>query len=154
VLFRSDNQTRHTYGFLAFDSPKKNAFKGMPSTLDNRTTPDEFRNYIWSATVFHLGAAMADILGILGGMMVAYFYLDISFIAFYNRMADTLMLRDIILGIVKSLVFAGLIVQTSTYFGLHVKGGAVGVGKYTTKAVVSSIFYVILADSAMSLLFY
>jgi len=63
VLFGPDNQTRHTYGFLAFDSPKKNAFKGMPSTLDNRTTPDEFRNYIWSATVFHLGAAMADILG-------------------------------------------------------------------------------------------
>lgn len=97
---------------------------------------------------------MANILGILGGMVVAYFYLDISPIAFYHRMVDSLLLRDLITGIIKSLVFAGLIVQTSTFYGLHVKGGAVGVGKYTTKAVVTSIFLVILADSILGLLFY
>lgn len=97
---------------------------------------------------------LADIFGILGGMVVAYLYLDISFVAFYYRMADSLLLRDIITGIIKSLVFAGFIVQTSTFFGLHVEGGAVGVGKYTTKAVVASIFLVILADSALGLIFY
>jgi len=97
---------------------------------------------------------LADILGILGGMVVAYFYLDISPVAFYHRMSDSLMLKDIITGIIKSLVFAGLIVQTSTFFGLHVSGGAVGVGKYTTKAVVTSIFLVILADSILGLIFY
>ncbi len=97
---------------------------------------------------------MADIFGIFGGMMVAYFYLDISFFVFFHRMADSLMLKDIATGIIKSLVFAGLIVQTSTFFGLHVEGGAVGVGRFTTKAVVTSIFLVILADSAMGLLFY
>jgi len=97
---------------------------------------------------------LADIFGIFGGMVVAYFYLDISFFAFFHRMADSLLLRDIITGIIKSLVFAGIIVQTSTFFGLHVEGGAVGVGKFTTKAVVTSIFLVILADSAMGLLFY
>jgi len=97
---------------------------------------------------------LADIFGILGGMVVAYFYLDISFVSFYNRMSDSLLFKDIITGIIKSLVFAGLIVQTSTFFGLHVEGGAVGVGKFTTKAVVVSIFLVILADSALGLLFY
>jgi phospholipid/cholesterol/gamma-HCH transport system permease protein len=97
---------------------------------------------------------MADIFGIFGGMMVAYFYLDISFFVFFHRMADSLLLKDIITGIIKSLVFAGIIVQTGTFFGLHVEGGAVGVGKYTTRAVVTSIFLVILADSAMGLLFY
>lgn len=97
---------------------------------------------------------LADILGILGGMVVAYFYLDIAPIAFYHRMGDSLMFKDIITGITKSLVFAGLIVQTSTFFGLSVSGGAVGVGQYTTKAVVVSIFLVILADSIMGLIFY
>ncbi|MCB0281095.1 MAG: MlaE family lipid ABC transporter permease subunit [Calditrichae bacterium] len=97
---------------------------------------------------------LADILGILGGMVVAYFYLDISPVSFYYRMADSLMFKDIITGIIKSLVFAGLIVQTSTFFGLSVRGGAVGVGKYTTKAVVISIFLVILSDSIMGLIFY
>lgn len=97
---------------------------------------------------------MSNIFGIFGGMMVAYFYLDISFASFYFRMTDALLLRDIMTGIIKSLVFAGIIVQTSAFFGLHVEGGAVGVGKYTTKAVVTSIFFVILADSALGLLFY
>ncbi|KAA3617001.1 MAG: MlaE family lipid ABC transporter permease subunit [Calditrichaeota bacterium] len=97
---------------------------------------------------------LADIFGIFGGMIVAFLYLDISFFSFFHRMADSLLLRDIITGIIKSLVFAGIIVQTGTFFGLHVEGGAVGVGKFTTKAVVTSIFLVILADAIMGLLFY
>lgn len=97
---------------------------------------------------------LADILGILGGMVVAYLYLDISLQVFYSRMVSVLYFKDIITGIIKSLVFGGIIVQTSAYFGLIVSGGAVGVGKYTTKAVVTSIFLVILADSVLGLLFY
>lgn len=97
---------------------------------------------------------LANICGIFGGMVVAYFYLNISFASFYFRMSDSLLFKDIMTGIIKSLVFAGLIVQTSAFFGLHVEGGAVGVGKYTTKAVVVSIFLVILADSILGLIFY
>lgn len=99
-------------------------------------------------------AILADIAGILGGVIVVYFYLDISPVTFYNSMVETLRLQDILNGIIKSLVFAGLIVQTSSFYGLQVRGGAVGVGKYTTKAVVTSIFLVILADSFLGLLFY
>jgi phospholipid/cholesterol/gamma-HCH transport system permease protein len=97
---------------------------------------------------------ISNIFGIFGGMVVAYFYLDISFASFYFRMTDALLARDIMTGIIKSLVFAGIIVQTSAFYGLHVEGGAVGVGKFTTKAVVTSIFFVIIADSALGLLFY
>lgn len=97
---------------------------------------------------------LANIFGIFGGMVVAYFYLDIPFASFYSRMADSLLMRDIATGIIKSLVFAGIIVQTSAFNGLNATGGAVGVGKYTTKAVVSSIFFVIIADSILGLIFY
>jgi len=97
---------------------------------------------------------LADILGIAGGMLIAYFYLDLSFMVFYNRMVEVLYFKDILTGILKSLVFAAIIVQTAAYFGFHVKGGAEGVGKYTTSAVVTAIFLVILADSIIGLIFY
>jgi phospholipid/cholesterol/gamma-HCH transport system permease protein len=97
---------------------------------------------------------IADVLGIMGGMTVAYFYLDIQFPVFYNRMVDVLFFKDLFTGFLKSLVFAGLIVQTASYFGFHVTGGAEGVGRSTTSAVVASIFLVILADSALGLIFY
>jgi phospholipid/cholesterol/gamma-HCH transport system permease protein len=97
---------------------------------------------------------MADIMGILGGMVVAYFYLDLSVIVFYHRMVEVLFFKDIVTGIIKSLVFAGIIVHTASYYGFQVRGGAEGVGRYTTSAVVASIFLVILADSILGLIFY
>ncbi len=97
---------------------------------------------------------LANILGIFGGMVVAYFYLDIGFQVFINRMTESLYNRDIIIGIVKSLVFACIIVLTGSFFGLMVNKGAEGVGKVTTQAVVVSISLVFIADSIMGLLFY
>lgn len=97
---------------------------------------------------------LADIMGILGGIVVAYFYLDLSIIVFYHRMVEVLYFKDIATGIVKSLVFAAIIVQTASYYGFRVQGGAEGVGRSTTSAVVASIFLVILADSILGLIFY
>jgi len=97
---------------------------------------------------------IANIMGILGGMFIAFVSLDISPQVFVNRMAETLVNRDIFIGIVKSLVFAVLIVLTGSFYGLRVKEGAEGVGKVTTTAVVVSITLVMVADSIMGLLFY
>ena len=97
---------------------------------------------------------MANIMGILGGMLIAFFYLDITPQVFINRMSESLYNRDIFIGIFKSLVFAFIIVLTGSFYGLRVKEGAEGVGKVTTKAVVASITLVMIADSIMGLLFY
>ncbi len=97
---------------------------------------------------------LADILGILGGMIISYLYLDISPAIFFQRTIDSIIFRDLVTGFIKSLIFAGLIVVTASYYGFRVKGGAEGVGKITTASVVTSIFLVILADSALGLLFY
>jgi phospholipid/cholesterol/gamma-HCH transport system permease protein len=97
---------------------------------------------------------IADCLGIFGGMIISYFYLDISPVVFYNRMSDSLIFRDILTGFVKSVIFAGLIVITGSFYGFRVKGGSEGVGRITTASVVTSIFLVILADSILGLLFY
>jgi phospholipid/cholesterol/gamma-HCH transport system permease protein len=97
---------------------------------------------------------LANLMGIIGGMVVAYFYLDISPDIFMNRMSESLFIRDILTGFAKSLFFAGIIVLTGTYYGFHVDKGAEGVGKVTTSAVVVAITLVIIADSIFGLLFY
>ncbi|MEA1896818.1 MAG: ABC transporter permease [Bacteroidota bacterium] len=97
---------------------------------------------------------LGDIMGILGGMLIAMGYLDISPLVFFHRMEESLYLKDIIFGVIKSLVFSYLIVITGSYFGLQSQKGASEVGKVTTNAVVVSISLVILADSIMGLLIY
>jgi phospholipid/cholesterol/gamma-HCH transport system permease protein len=97
---------------------------------------------------------IADILGIAGGLVIAVVYLDISPVVFVHRMQESLYMKDIIFGVIKSIVFAYLIVITGSYFGFRVKQGAEGVGKVTTIAVVVSISLVIIADSIMGLIFY
>ncbi len=97
---------------------------------------------------------LADVLGILGGMLVAFHFLDISPIVFINRIGSVLENRDIIIGVFKSLVFISIVVLTGSFFGLRVERGAEGVGLVTTKAVVVSITLVIIADSILGLIFY
>lgn len=93
----------------------------------------------------------ANILGIAGGMVIALFYLDITPVIFLNRMNEVLYLHDIVTGMTKSLVFAGIIVVTGSFFGLRAGRGAGEVGQVTTAAVVASIFLVIMADSILGL---
>ncbi len=97
---------------------------------------------------------IADVMGIAGGMVIAAAALDISPLVFIHRMEQAFHLKDILFGVIKSIVFAWLIVITGSYFGLRVKGGAEGVGKVTTLAVVVSISLVIIADSIMGIIFY
>ncbi len=97
---------------------------------------------------------LANIAGIAGGMAAANIFLDISPEVFFNRMDKALQNKDIITGIIKSIVYGGIIVLTGSFYGFKVKEGAEGVGKVTTIAVVASISLVIIADSIMGLIFY
>ncbi|MBS0012233.1 MAG: MlaE family lipid ABC transporter permease subunit [Bacteroidales bacterium] len=97
---------------------------------------------------------IADVLGIAGGMLIAVTSLGISPLVFLNRMEEVFMMKDVLFGIIKSLVFAYLIVITGSFFGLRVQRGAEGVGRMTTVAVVVAISLVIIADSIMGLIFY
>lgn len=97
---------------------------------------------------------LANVAGIGGGMLVAWLFLDISPQVFINRIPESLHNKDLVTGLIKSLVFTFIIVITGTFFGLSVKQGAEGVGKVTTKAVVASISLVFIADGIMGLIFY
>ncbi len=98
--------------------------------------------------------ALADLLGILGGFVVGIFYLDIAWSAFATQLLKALNAFDLMSGLFKAAAFAYGIGLIGLHFGFSVRGGAGEVGRTTTASVVASLFYIILADSVFSVLFY
>jgi phospholipid/cholesterol/gamma-HCH transport system permease protein len=96
----------------------------------------------------------ADVIGILGGMLVGVGVLDLGFGSYVEDTVDSLVLEDIYTGLVKSVAFAGIIGVVGCHEGLTTKGGAEGVGRSTTSAVVRSIVLVIIADLFVTAWFY
>lgn len=101
-----------------------------------------------------LVTVMANVLGIFGGFLVAVTYLEVSPSAFVARLQEAMYVKDVVTGLVKSVVFAQLIVTIGALCGLRTKGGADAVGRSTTTSVVAGIFAVIVADALASLVFY
>lgn len=97
---------------------------------------------------------IADLAGIVGGGIFETLQLDqnIHTLLIYNR--DSLHMRDIWTGLIKSIIFGLVITKVGCYEGFSVRGGAEGVGKATTSSVVVSIFLVILADVIFTAIFY
>ncbi len=95
----------------------------------------------------------ADIVGIGGGAIMSWSLLDIGFGQYIARVGEVATPMMYIVGMIKAPVFAFIIAVICTYHGMNVTGSAESVGKVTTIAVVQSIFMVILADAAFSILF-
>ena len=97
---------------------------------------------------------LSVIIGIAGSFLVGLTYLNIAVVPFFQEVTEALIFKDIITGLVKSFIFAWIIVIVGAYYGFNVKGGSEGVGRATTASVVTSIFLVVLADSILGLIFY
>lgn len=97
---------------------------------------------------------LSNVAGITGGALAAWNYLDIGPEIFTNRMANIMLTKDLYTALIKSQVYAGIIVLTGSFYGFRVERGAEGVGKVTTQAVVVAITLVILADSILGVIFY
>lgn len=96
----------------------------------------------------------ADFVGLVGGTLVSVLAFDLSPVTFTDKLLDVLKLKHILTGIVKSLSFAWIITLIGVYRGLRFEGGAEGVGRATTAAVVSSLFGIIALDSFWGIVFY
>ncbi|HEU0234693.1 MAG TPA: MlaE family lipid ABC transporter permease subunit [Gallionella sp.] len=94
-----------------------------------------------------------DIMGVIGGMVMARAQLDVSFTTFVDRLDDAVSLTSFLIGIGKAPVFAVIIALVGCYQGFQVNGSAESVGHQTTKSVVQSIFLVILVDALFSIAF-
>jgi phospholipid/cholesterol/gamma-HCH transport system permease protein len=84
----------------------------------------------------------------LGGALVAAFNRDIgvSMEAFFNNLRNVVEVRDVINGLIKSLVFAVVIGIVACHQGLQTIGGPRGIGRSVTKAVVNSLVLILILD--------
>jgi phospholipid/cholesterol/gamma-HCH transport system permease protein len=95
----------------------------------------------------------ADILGLLGGAVMATAVLDISFFQFARQISDADLMWSFWVGMIKAPVFAFIIATVGTYEGFNVTRSAESVGRQTTRAVVEAVFLVIVLDALFSILF-
>jgi phospholipid/cholesterol/gamma-HCH transport system permease protein len=95
---------------------------------------------------------MADAIGICGGALVASLTLDITPASFLIQLQSAVKASDIVSGIIKGTVFCAAIAVLSCQQGLATTGGAEGVGRRTTSAVVGILFTLILLDALFTVL--
>jgi len=95
----------------------------------------------------------ADVMGVLGGMLMARTQLGVGFGEFLDRFAQAISLTTYLVGLGKAPVFAAIIAMVGCFQGFRTHGGADSVGQQTTRAVVQSIFLVIVADAMFSIAF-
>ena len=95
----------------------------------------------------------ADVLGVAGGMLMARAQLGVGFGEFLERFSKAVSVTSYLVGIGKAPVFAAIIVLVGCFQGFRTQGGADSVGRQTTRAVVQSIFGVIVADALFSVAF-
>ncbi len=93
---------------------------------------------------------VADFMAILGGAFFSIDTLDMSLMAYLKESFDVLVIEDVTQGLVKSVVFGIIIALVGATTGFNVTGGAEGVGRATTTAVVASIAVIVIADMTFS----
>jgi phospholipid/cholesterol/gamma-HCH transport system permease protein len=97
---------------------------------------------------------VADVAGILAGGWFVYSTIGTSLSPYIHAALDSLYVRDIVSGLIKSIVFATLITQVGCLQGFRVRGSPEDVGRAATSAVVRAISLVIAADLLFTALFY
>ena len=95
-----------------------------------------------------------DVVGILGGYLVSVELLGSNPTIYLRRTFDYLDLEDFYIGLLKSIIFGMIIALIGCYEGFHTQGGAEGVGKATTKAVVMSSLLILIANYFITALFF
>jgi phospholipid/cholesterol/gamma-HCH transport system permease protein len=96
---------------------------------------------------------LADLAGVVGGLVVGVTSLDLTVRGYLNQTARVVTPWDISSGVLKSMVFALAIALVACQQGLATSGGAEGVGRRTTSAVVVTLFMLILLDAVISVFF-
>ena len=95
----------------------------------------------------------ADIFGVIGGMVMAYSLLGVSWHDFLLRFQQVIPLKTLFIGLCKAPIFALLISSIGCFQGMEVRGSAESIGLRTTRSVVLAIFFIIVTDAIFSVLF-
>lgn len=96
---------------------------------------------------------IANLTGLFGGALMSWVVLDISPAMFATRLVDGTSIGHVIVGMSKAPVFALIIGIVGCHAGMQVRGNAESLGMMTSKAVVTAIFAVIMADALFSIFY-
>jgi phospholipid/cholesterol/gamma-HCH transport system permease protein len=96
---------------------------------------------------------IANCMGLLGGMVMAWIELDVSPLMFITRLQTSVSVWHYIVGMAKAPFFAVIIAIVGCYKGMCVAGNAESLGRMTSQSVVAAIFLVIAADALFSIFF-
>ena len=101
---------------------------------------------IAAIVVFPLLTALADVIGVLGGMVIMYFERGADMFSYWNNMLYWVVPKDFITGVAKALFFGVIVTLIGCYNGLSTEGGTEGLGRATTATVVHVTMGVIVSD--------
>ena len=97
---------------------------------------------------------IANLFGIVAGGLFMFLSTRLSPLLYGHYVFASITLRDVITGLIKSVVFAWLIITISCHMGLEVRGGAEGVGQATTGSVVWSLLITLIANAILTGIFF
>ncbi len=106
-----------------------------------------------SVVVFPLLCVLADIAGILSGMLLAGVELAISPQFYIRSIIEEVTVSDFLSGILKTIFFGFIVATISCYLGMTAEGGTQGVGRATTLTVVLSLVLILISDFLLTKLF-
>ncbi|TET68954.1 MAG: ABC transporter permease [Candidatus Zixiibacteriota bacterium] len=102
--------------------------------------------FIAGITMLPILVLFSDLVAILGALVVAVVFVDVSAHTFLSGLKMFFHLSDLYAGLFKALIFGGIITTIGCYQGFKTTGGAEGVGTSTTRAVVISSVLILVAD--------
>jgi phospholipid/cholesterol/gamma-HCH transport system permease protein len=108
---------------------------------------------IATAVMLPLLTIIADFVGMFGGFLISYFFLDLQPQLYWHTVWTALVWNDVAQGLLKPFVFAIAISLVGCFYGLRASGGTQGVGRATTQAVVVSIVLIFVLDVQITKIF-
>lgn len=97
---------------------------------------------------------VADLVGILGGMVVSQYEFQVDYHLYWNAVTENLKPADFLSGLGKTVFFGFLIAIVGCYQGLQVEGGTEGIGRATTKTVVTASILILIFDFFLTKFFW
>lgn len=106
--------------------------------------------FVAAAIMLPIVTIYADLLAIIGGLVVAVTTLNVSSAIFIQGLRTFFEWQDVASGLMKALVFGIVIAHAGCFFGMQTRGGAEGVGRATTRAVVAACVLILINDYLMA----
>jgi phospholipid/cholesterol/gamma-HCH transport system permease protein len=110
--------------------------------------------YLAALIVVPCLSIVSNVCGILAGGLFMFFSTRLTPVLYLHYVFAAIDLRDVVMGLIKSVVFGTIVAQVGCLEGFRVRGGPDSVGRSTTSAVVTSTFLVIVADAIFTAIFY